>query len=148
MLLLKTDALPDDPARWIYQLKVDGYRAIAFKRDGALHLRSRNVNDFSLRYPGVMQGLAKLSDETVIDGEVVAFDSEGKPSFNALQNYGSAPGPVVFYVFDVMMLAGNSVMSETLEARMALLEKKVLPKLKEPVRFLGALDAKLSDLVA
>jgi bifunctional non-homologous end joining protein LigD len=95
MLLLKTDGLPDDAARWIYQSKVDGYRAIAFKRNGALHLRSRNDNDFSLRYPGVMQGLATLPDETVIDGEVVAFDSEGKPSFNALQNYGSAPAPVV-----------------------------------------------------
>ena len=148
MLLLKTDALPDDPGRWIYQLKLDGYRAIAFRRNGALHLRSRNDNDFSLRYPGVMQGLARLPDETVIDGEVVAFDADGKPSFNALQNYGSAPGPVVFYVFDVMMLAGQDVTREPLEHRLALLEKKVLPKLKEPCRYSGALDAKLPDLVA
>ena len=68
MLLLKTDALPNDPARWIYQLKLDGCRAIAFKRAGTLHLRSRNNNDFSLRYPDVMQGPAKLPDETIIDG--------------------------------------------------------------------------------
>ena len=45
---------------------------------------------------------------TVIDGEVVAFDQEGRPSFNALQNYGSAPGPVVYYVFDVMVLRGEN----------------------------------------
>src|SRR5688572_19593525 len=148
MLLLRTGVLPDDTARWIYQLKLDGYRAIAFKKSGALHLRSRNDNDFSLRYPAVMDGLAKLPADTVIDGEVVAFDADGRPSFNALQNYGSAPGPVVFYVFDLMVLAGKSVMAEPLERRMALLEKRVLPKLSEPVRYAGALDATLPDLIA
>ena len=53
---------------------MDGYRAIAFKTGGKLHIRSRNNNDFTKRYPGVLKGLAKLPDETVIDGEVVAFD--------------------------------------------------------------------------
>src|SRR5215204_5195460 len=93
MLLLKTDALPDDRAQWLYELKLDGYRAIAFKRNGALHLRSRNDNDFTTRYPAVTKGLAKLPDETVIDGEIVAFGEDGRPSFNALQNQGSAAGP-------------------------------------------------------
>jgi DNA ligase D-like protein (predicted ligase) len=148
MLLLKTDSLPDDPERWIYQLKLDGYRAIAFKRRGALHLRSRNDNDFSLRYPDVMQGLAKLPDETIIDGEVVAFDEEGRPSFNTLQNFGSAPGPVVFYVFDLMILQGADVMREPLESRLNLLEKEVLPTLEEPCRYTGSLDARLPDLIA
>src|SRR5215210_6900886 len=68
MLLLRTDALPDTP-QWLYELKLDGYRAIAFKRDGIVHLRSRNDNDFSGRYPGVMKGPAKMPDNTVIDGE-------------------------------------------------------------------------------
>ena len=148
MLLLKTDALPDDSARWEYQLKLDGYRAIAFKAGGKIYLRSRNDKDFGLRYPSVVAALAKLPDETVIDGEVVAFDEEGKPSFNALQNYGSAPAPVVFYVFDVMMLAGKDVLSEPREKRRKLLEQKVLPRLKEPCRYAGSLDATLSDLVA
>ena len=111
MLLLKTERLPDGDA-WVHELKMDGYRAIAFKTGGKLYLRSRNDNDFSVRYPGVVKGLAKLPDETVIDGEVVAFDEEGRPSFNALQNYGSAPGPVVFYVFDVMVLAGRNLQGE------------------------------------
>ena len=85
-------------------MKLDGYRAIAFKRNGAVHLRSRNDNDFNLRYRAVVEALAKLPNNTVIDGEIVAFDQEGRPSFNALQNYGSAAGPAVYYVFDVMVL--------------------------------------------
>jgi DNA ligase D-like protein (predicted ligase) len=148
MLLLRTETLPDDARRWRYQLKLDGYRAIAFKSKGKVYLRSRNDNDFSLRYPSVVTGLAGLPDETVIDGEVVAFDEEGRPSFNVLQNYGSSAAPVVFYAFDVMVLRGRDVMSEPLEKRQQLLEKLVLPKLKEPVRYAGALDAALPDLVA
>ena len=132
----------------MYQLKLDGYRAIAYRTRSKVCLRSRNDNDFSLRYPAVLDGLAALPDETVIDGEVVAFDAEGRPSFNVLQNYGSSSAPVVFYVFDVMVLRGKDVMSEPLERRLNLLETRVLPKLKEPVRYAGALDARLSDLVA
>jgi len=90
MLLLKTDTLPEGVS-WVYQLKLDGYRAIAFKSAGKPHVRSRSDKDFAGRYPSVVKGLARLPDETVIDGEVVAFDEEGRPSFNALQNYGSSP---------------------------------------------------------
>ena len=148
MLLLRQDILPDDQKRWAYQLKLDGYRAVAFKTGGKIYLRSRNDNDFSLRYPAIVDALAKLPDNTVIDGEVVAFDEDGRPSFNALQNYGSSAAPVVYYVFDVMVLAGQDVMREPLEKRRKLLEQKVLPKLREPVRYTGALDASLSDLIA
>jgi DNA ligase D-like protein (predicted ligase) len=146
MLLLRSDTLPDDPARWSYQLKLDGYRAIAFKSDGKIHLRSRNDNDFSARYRDVVRGLATLPNETVIDGEVVALDEDGRPSFNLLQNY--SPGtPVVYYVFDVMVLAGRDVKARTLEARRELLEGEVLPTLGEPVRYAGELDAGLRELV-
>src|SRR5580765_359279 len=141
MLLLRTDTLPDDPARWEYQLKLDGYRAIAFKTGGKLHLRSRNDNDFSVRYPNVLRGLARLPDETVIDGELVALDDDGRPSFNALQNYSSPRTPIIYYVFDVMVLAGRDVKAQALEARRELLERKVLPKLTEPVRYTGELKA-------
>ena len=146
MLLLRTDALPDGD-KWLYELKLDGYRAIAYKRGGQIYLRSRNDNDFSGRYPGVVRALAKLPDETVIDGEVIAFDESGRPSFNALQNFGSAPGPVEYYVFDVMVLSGRDLMREPLEKRRELLEKKVLPKLSEPIRYAAALDASLPVLV-
>ena len=146
MLLLRTDTLPDSKD-WLYELKLDGYRAIAFKRDGTVHLRSRNDNDFSGRYPGVVKGLAKMPDNTVIDGEVIAFDDDGRPSFNALQNYGSASAPVVYYVFDLMVLAGRDVTRDPLEKRRELLERKVLPKLSEPVRYATPFDAALPVLV-
>src|ERR1051325_11092592 len=73
MLLLRTDSLPSGE-QWLYELKLDGYRAIAFKRNGDVSLRSRNDNDFNVRYPSVVKALAHLPDNTVIDGEIVAFD--------------------------------------------------------------------------
>jgi DNA ligase D-like protein (predicted ligase) len=146
MLLRRTDTLPDDAARWEYQLKFDGYRAIAFKTGGKVYLRSRNDNDFSVRYPTVVRGLAKLPDETVIDGEVVALDRDGRPSFNALQN-SAATASIVYYVFDVMVLAGRDIKAETLDARCRLLERTVVPKLADPVRYTGELKASLADLI-
>src|SRR3979409_1062230 len=112
MLLQRTDALPNEASRWEYQLNFDGYRGIAFKTCGKIHLRSRNDNDFSVRYSNIVKGLAKLPDETVIDGEVIALDDEGRPSFNILQNQASAKGAVLYFVFDVMILAGRDVMRE------------------------------------
>jgi bifunctional non-homologous end joining protein LigD len=147
MLLLSTDRLPDDRSKWEYQLKLDGYRAIAFKTGNMLHLRSRNDNDFSRRYPAVLRGLAKLPDETVIDGEIVALDEEGRPSFNALQNSIGSETSVVFYVFDLIVLSGRDVSAEPLTARRALLERKVLPTLADPVRYAGILEASLRDLI-
>src|SRR6185295_7042261 len=102
MLLLRTDRLREGP-EWRYELKHDGYRAIAFKSRGKLSLRSRNDKDFSDRYPAILKGLAKLPDETVIDGEVVALDESGRPSFNALQNSASSERELVYYVYDVMV---------------------------------------------
>lgn len=146
MLLLRTDKLPEGD-RWFYQLKLDGYRAIAFKSGGKLNLRSRNDNDFTRRYPGILKGLTKLSEETVIDGEIVAFDEDGRPSFNVLQNYGSSTAPVIYYVFDLMMIGGKDVRHERLSTRRAMLELDVLPKLAEPVRYTPALDASLPVLI-
>lgn len=146
MLLVRVETLPDDAARWEYQLKFDGYRAIAFKTGGRLHLRSRNDNDFTMRYPAVVRGLANMPDDTVVDGEVVAIDEEGRPSFNALQNL--TPGTaVVYFVFDVMVLSGRDVTTDTLAKRRELLERKVLPALAEPVRYAGELNASLRDLI-
>src|SRR5262249_48545340 len=79
MLLLRTDELSGDRARWQYELKFDGYRAIAFKTGGVAHLRSRNNHDFGRAHPSVLRGLATLPNETVVDGELVAFDEEGRP---------------------------------------------------------------------
>ena len=73
MLLLKTEKLPEGPD-FLYEIKLDGYRAIAFKTGGRVHLRSRNDNDFAARYPSIVKALEAMPDETVIDGEVVALD--------------------------------------------------------------------------
>jgi ATP-dependent DNA ligase len=146
MLLVRTNQLPEG-ANWLYELKLDGYRALAIKTGASVQLRSRNDNDFTLRYPAVSMALAALPDETVIDGEVVALDEEGRPSFNILQNYGSSQAPVVYYVFDVLIVAGRIVMDEPLHRRRELLEQKVLPRLSEPVRYSPTLDASLADLV-
>jgi ATP-dependent DNA ligase len=73
MLLLRTNMLPEGD-EWQYELKLDGYRALAIKAGGKVQLRSRNNNEFTLRYPEIVNGLKATPDETVIDGEVVAFD--------------------------------------------------------------------------
>jgi bifunctional non-homologous end joining protein LigD len=146
MLLLRTEKLPEGKD-WLYELKFDGYRAIAIKSSGRVQLRSRNDNDFTARYSSIADALSELPDDTVIDGEVVALDAKGKPSFNLLQNYGSAAGPLHFFVFDLLVLNGKDVMAEPLAKRRELLEKRVLPKLSEPVRYSPELRASLKDLI-
>ena len=147
MLLLRTEKLPEGPD-WQYELKLDGYRALAIKTAGKVHLRSRNDNDFNARYPGIVTALSAMPDETVLDGEVVALDAEGRPSFNTLQNYGSAGAPLHFFIFDLLVLKGKEVMGEPLAKRRALIEKHVLPKLADPIRYSPILDASLKDLIA
>ena len=121
MLLLRTDKLPEGPD-WLVELKLDGYRCQAIKTGGKIQLRSRNDNDFNSRYPGIAKALASMPDETVIDGEVVALDSDGRPSFNMLQNYGSASAPLHFFIFDLLVLKGKDVTSEPLVKRRELIE--------------------------
>ena len=94
MLLLRTENLPDGPG-WLVELKFDGYRVLAINNDGGVRLRSRNDKDFTSRYPAIAKALAAMPEGTVIDGEVVALDRDGKPSFNVLQNYVSAGGPCI-----------------------------------------------------
>jgi DNA ligase D-like protein (predicted ligase) len=146
MLLLRKTELPQG-ANWLYELKYYGFRAVAFKKGRKVQLRSRNDNDFNRRYPAVVQALAGLPDETVVDGEVVALDESGRPSFNALQNYGSTTVTLLYYVFDVMLLAGRAVMGEPLDVRRKLLQERILPKLKEPIRYSPSLDANLNDII-
>jgi bifunctional non-homologous end joining protein LigD len=143
MLLLPTDKLPGGDG-WQYEVKFDGYRALAIKSGGAVRLRSRNDKDFTKRYPGVVAALSGLPDETVIDGEVVALDAAGKPTFQLLQNGGTN---VHFYAFDVLMLSGKDVTDELLVKRRELLENHVLPGIPQPVRCSPVLEASLSDLV-
>ena len=92
--------------------------------------------------PGFLSSLVDTHGEA---GRV-QFDEAGRPSFNALQN-GSSRTSVVYYVFDVMIVAGRDLQAQPLEARRTQLEQKVLPALTEPVRYAGDLSAGLRDLV-
>lgn len=147
MLLLPSETLPEGSG-WTYELKLDGYRALAIKTAGKVHLRSRNDNDFNAKYPGIARALAYLPDETVIDGEVVALDETGKPSFNGLQNYGSATAPIYFYAFDVLILGGKNLMDQSLAARREMLSSAIVPNVRDPVREVPCFDVKLADLVS
>jgi DNA ligase D-like protein (predicted ligase) len=145
MLLLRTEKLPETPD-WIWELKLDGYRSLAIKNGGKVQLRSRNDNDFNRRYPGIVKALASVPDETVIDGEIVALDEEGRPSFNTLQSY-SAGAPLHFFIFDLLVLKGRDVMAEPLVKRRDLIEKHVLPKLADPIRYSPILEGSLANLI-
>ena len=139
MLLLPGQTLPEG-TDWIFELKLDGYRAVAFKTSSKVHFRSRNDKDFSAKYPAIAKALASMPDETVIDGEIVALEA-GRPSFNALQNHGAATGQIFFYVFDIMVAAGEDVMARPLEARREILRCRVLSQLADPIRESPVLEA-------
>jgi ATP-dependent DNA ligase len=112
---------------WSYELKLDGYRAIAVKSGGRLTLYSRRGTDLTPRFRSVAEGLAALPDETVIDGEVVALDEQGRPNFNLLQNLRSAESHIMLYAFDVLVRRGENLTKQTLSKRREILESTVNP---------------------
>jgi bifunctional non-homologous end joining protein LigD len=146
MLLVRTNRLPEG-ANWQYELKLDGYRTIAFKSGGRVCLRSRNNSDFNDKYPAIAKALSAMPDETVIDGEIVAVDERGHPSFNSLQNYAPGKVPLFYYVFDVLVLSGQDMWSQSLLDRREALRGRVLSSLGEPIRESPTFDASLADLI-
>jgi ATP-dependent DNA ligase len=128
-------------------LKLDGYRAIGIRTNGKVKLRSRNDKDFARKYSAIAKGLQALPDNTVVDGEIVALDATGRPSFNSLQNYQPAGISLFYYIFDVLVLSGHNVMAQPLRARRELLRGLVVPKVEDPIRDCPVLDASLSDVI-
>ncbi len=128
-MLARSGELPDEDGGWAYEVKWDGVRAIAYSQPGELRLESRNLNDISDSYPELFAMNAALgSHSAVLDGEIVAFDSAGRPSFEALQqrmHVGSrararklAGGtPVTYVIFDLLWLDGHSLMREPYSTR-------------------------------
>ena len=145
LLLPRQRRLPEGP-NWLYELKFDGYRALAIKTGGKVQLRSRNAKDFNARYPGLVKALGSMGNDTVLDGEVVALDEKGRPSFGMLQNHDPRM-PLHFFIFDLMILRGRDVMAEPLVKRRALIEKHVLPTLADPIRYSPMLEASLPNLI-
>ena len=98
--------------QWIYEIKWDGYRAIAIKHDGAVRLLSAKGKPLNSDFPSVADAVMKISAETaMIDGEIVAVNSEGKPSFQMLQNRASLGRGwhIVYYAFDLLNLNGRDL---------------------------------------
>jgi bifunctional non-homologous end joining protein LigD len=114
------DKLPDGDD-WIYELKFDGYRALLVKDGKRIQIRSRNDKELTRMYPRVAAQAERLdADLAIVDGEIVAIDQHGRPSFQALQHRSSHPGhQTVFYAFDVLHLNGIDLTGEPLLKRRA-----------------------------
>jgi bifunctional non-homologous end joining protein LigD len=114
-----------DHADWIWEPKLDGYRALAFIGEGGVQLRSRRGLDLAGDFPRLADELGRQAVHgMLLDGEIVAFDAAGKPSFNALQN--RAP-QTVFYVFDLLHFAGVDLRDRPYAERRRYLLQCLLP---------------------
>src|ERR1700691_1775729 len=132
MLCLAVDKLPEGPA-WQYEVKLDGYRAIGFRTKTGVELWSRNRRDLSRRFQNVARALQTLPAETVLDGEIVAVNGDGRPSFSSLQNFGDGAAAILFYAFDAPMLAGADLRSNPLATRREVL-RELISKLPDTIR--------------
>jgi bifunctional non-homologous end joining protein LigD len=121
---------------WVFEMKWDGYRAIATVRDGAVELRSRNGLDFTPTYPELAELVDAVEGDAVLDGEIVALDGRGRPDFGTLQQRSGLTNPrdverartligVRYFVFDVLEVGGRSVTGRPYSERRDLLEEVV-----------------------
>jgi bifunctional non-homologous end joining protein LigD len=147
MQCLAVAKLPVGPD-WEYEIKFDGYRALGIHGGGRVRLMSRNGNDFSARFPSTANALWKLPDDTIVDGEIVALDETGRPSFNVLQNYNHSLTPLQFYAFDLLHLAGENLRDRPLDERRELLRVQVMPHMSDEVRLSESLEASAAEVVA
>jgi len=133
MLATSVEEAFDNPA-WLFEIKWDGYRAVSFIEDGGVRLVSRNQNDLTAQFPE-LSDLPKFvkAQRAILDGEIVALDEEGRPSFSLMQQRtGFQPGkrrvpgregvPVVYYAFDLLYLDGYDLRRVGLEKRKELLQ--------------------------
>ena len=110
-------------ARWVHEIKFDSYRVQVHLREGAAKVFTRRGNDWTNRFRKIAADAWHINaGSAIIDGEVVAVDESGRPSFNILQNYVSSKAPILYYVFDVLVLAGRDVRGMPLSARRDMLE--------------------------
>jgi bifunctional non-homologous end joining protein LigD len=113
---------------WLFEVKWDGYRAIASKQGAETSLYSRSGQDFSTHYPPVYEALKELSHDVVLDGEIVVIDPQGKPHFEWLQGWRHDPqGTLAYYAFDILWCEEHDVRTMPLIERKRLLAA-LIPK--------------------
>jgi len=148
---MKAKLVENPPAigDWIYELKFDGIRLIVLKDHDKVSLLSRNKNDLSARFPEIVAAVKNLTpEECVLDGEVVALDEEGRSSFQLLQarEMEGRKSPIYFYAFDLLQLAGKTLVSLPLEVRKTVLES-LCADAGDPIRYSGAIGGDANQLL-
>lgn len=126
---------PFDGNEWIFEIKWDGYRAIAGKKGSSIELYSRNNNDFSQKYPSITEALRNFKDDFVIDGEIVALDKSGHAHFEWMQGWTAQQnqGELCYYAFDILWLNGHDLKHLPLLKRKQILRKII--NRHSPIRF-------------
>jgi bifunctional non-homologous end joining protein LigD len=117
-----------DSKEWIYEIKWDGYRAIAECNYNKVELYSRNNLSFNKNFPEIVEALRGLGIQAVLDGEVVAVDEHGMARFDLIQNHQNQASRIIYYVFDILYYKGYDIRGLPLIERKAIL-KKILPEL-------------------
>ena len=118
---------PFDHPEWLFEVKWDGYRALAEIQDGEVALYTRNLISLNKKFSPITGSLRKLGFAAVLDGEIVVVDVQGRPHFQMLQNYQkSGGGHLLYYVFDLLFFAGHDLTNLPLLRRKELLQK-ILP---------------------
>jgi DNA ligase D-like protein (predicted ligase) len=146
MECLAVAKLPEG-AQWLWEIKLDGYRAIAVRSGGAVALFSRHKKSLSKKFPYIVEALAGLPAGTVVDGELVALDDRGRPEFNLLQNFRGAASRIHYYIFDLLCYEGRDVTRLPLVERRALLKSLVTIRDKR-IRISDYIEAGAGKLLA
>lgn len=117
---------PIDDEHWLYEIKWDGYRTVAFKNEAQLEIKSRNDKSFNDKFYPIYNALKELNFNTVLDGEIVVVDVNGMANFSALQNWRSeADGTLLYYVFDLIWYNGFDLKDLPLTERRAILRQLI-----------------------
>jgi bifunctional non-homologous end joining protein LigD len=143
-------AEPPTGGDWIYEIKFDGFRALALKGGADARLLSRTENEMGGKFPALLEAVTELdARDCVIDGEIVAMDAKGRSSFQLLQAYelGQERPPLYFYAFDLLRLDGKSLMDLPLTERKAQLEK-LLEDAPSMIRYSASLEGDAKALLA
>jgi bifunctional non-homologous end joining protein LigD len=124
MLCTLTKEPVTDPD-YLFEIKWDGYRIISYVSKGKVRMDSRSALDYTKKYPPVAEALKKLNRDVVVDGEIVVFNEEGLPDFDALQLYNGHNSPISYCLFDILWLDGYNLMSLPLVERKKILEELI-----------------------